>query len=508
LEVNLAADYTTDNGSVGPDRTTYISPQGYLPAANTNVNIPKYGIPEDGRFVTGFYDTYATNATFYNPLTGIYFNPVDNVKGGGESLTVDWDLQPALHLKSITAYRTTDGDDAFKQGGSPIWVAGDYTIIHHDQKSQEFRLSGASFDKALEWTVGAYYYRANELTSGPVDISTIFPQFVFSQNNPASSTSESVFMHGIYHVTDKFSVEAGARYTRDDLHYTFEEDYILLNTPLLPLTKTQTTDSHTDPKLAFQYQWDPDFMTYASWSKGFKSGGFNPRPLSPLQVTTFAPEELTQYEVGEKSEWLDHRLLFNTALYWSNYTNLQQNIATEIDGTPEFLYSNVGSARIKGVEVDLEYHPTPGWLFESSLGYLSYKTLSLGAAAGIPGGPTLDTMPQGVPAFKGNVSAQYTFPFVKGDISLRVDEVYQSITYWDAANTAVASQPGYGVMNVRLSWGSSDKLWETSLLATNALGKEYYMSLNNDIVDWGTVEGQVAKPRELLLSFRRNFAGK
>ena len=515
LEINLEGDITIDNGSPGPDRTVFIQPVGTaLQVANTAINVPHYGIPVDGRFITsGFYQTYATDPTYSNPLTGVYENPVNDVTSSGYSGTVDWDTAFGVHVKFIEAFRKYDGQFAFKQGGAPIWVAGDWTLVHHDQTSEELRISGQAFNHALDWVIGGYYFESNELLSGPVDISTLSPvvgfPFVFNQNDPFSDKSASGFAHGVYHVTDKLGLEAGVRYTHDSSHVVFDHTLTLLGVPFFPITPGSVSDSHVDPKVSLQYQWSDTAMTYASVSRGYRQGGFNPRPLSPAQVTTFAPEELWAYELGSKTEWFERRLRLNPALYLSDYTNIQQQLfSVDKTGTPALLYGNVGHVQISGVELDIDAKPTNNWSFDASVGDLRYHVISLGAAAGIAGGPTLHTMPIGVPKFKGNAGAQYSYPLLGGTVALRADFTYQSHVWFDAPNAEISSQNPYGLMNLRLSWNSANGLWESSLLATNVLGREYYTSLNNNISLWGTVEGQVGKPREILFSVRRSFGGK
>jgi iron complex outermembrane receptor protein len=518
LEINLSGDSTTNYGNPAPTRLVHITPTFLVQLANTNFNIPHYGIPVDERFLpASFYQTYATDATFTDPYTGVYEKPVDNVSSKGLTGTLDWNASNGVHVKLITAYRKAFGDTAFKQGDSPIWVAGDWTQLSHDQTSAELRVNGTAFSKRLDWVTGAYYYKGNELLTGPVNINLLSttglpffpPFFVFSQNNPAHSNSKSVFVHGVYHVGSKLGLEAGVRYTKDELSYTFDQRLILLNNAPLTEAFNSTPDSHVDPKLALQYQWTDQFMTYVSASKGYRSGGFNPRPLDPIQVTTFKPEYLTQYEIGEKGQWLDNRLRLNIAAYYSDYKDLQQQgTGKDLNGNPALIYTNVGSVHITGADVDVEAQPTENWLFDASVGVLDYKIVDLGSAAGTDGAPTLDSMAVGVPKLKGNVSGQYSWPLSKGKAGLRLAYTYQSKTYWDPPNSPIAAQEAYGLLNARLSWNSDDNLWETSLLVTNLAGKEYYSFLNNDTALWGTVMGNVGKPRQILFTVRRNLGGK
>ena len=92
-------------------------------------------------------------------------------------------------------------------------------------------------------------------------------------------------------------------------------------------------------------------MAYTSWGKGFKAGGWTTRLSAVIPSPTdarFSPEYSKTYEVGLKSEWLDHRLLANAALYYTNYDGIQLNIQQGISP----VYTNAGNADIKGAELD------------------------------------------------------------------------------------------------------------------------------------------------------------
>lgn len=518
LEINVMGDSMTNYGTPPADRTAYISPSGILQLANQNVNIPTYGIPVDSRFIApNFYQVYTTNATYTDPITGVGEEPVDNVATKSLTGTVDWDAPGGVHVKFIAGWRSVFDNTSFKQGGGPIWVAGVWNKFDHDQKSAELNISGKALGDKVDWVGGLYYYKGSEHVVGPVNISAISEAFglpspfIFTQDNHAHSDAKSAFVHAVVHATDRFDVEAGVRYTKENLSYQFDQDPYFDPSPThaigSPFTHTPplpANSSHTDPKLALQYRWNDNLMTYVSGALGFKGGGFNPRPLDPADAVAFKPEYLTQYEIGEKSEWFDHRLRVNLAGYYSIYKDLQIN--ARVGTPPRLIYTNVGKARVTGVELDLEAEPNPHWLFTTSVGTVNFKYLELGAAAGT--GPTLDTKAPGVPDFKGSATAQFSWGFLGGTAAIRGAFTYQSNVYWDDANTAPSAQGGYGLLNGRLSWSSGDNLWEAALQGNNLLGKEYYSMLNNDVPLWGTVVGTVGKPRQLLFTVSRKFGGK
>jgi iron complex outermembrane receptor protein len=149
-----------------------------------------------------------------------------------------------------------------------------------------------------------------------------------------------------------------------------------------------STDSRFDPKISLQYQWTPDFMTYAQYATGFKGGGANPTPTTVAQATPFSQEELKAWEIGAKSQFFDHRVTLNMDAYLNDVTGLQLigYASTGVGGTVTL---NAGHAKITGVEAELQARPIPQMLFNLSAGYLHFKYLSLGAAAFGPTNPGL-----------------------------------------------------------------------------------------------------------------------
>jgi iron complex outermembrane receptor protein len=251
-------------------------------------------------------------------------------------------------------------------------------------------------------------------------------------------------------------------------------------------------------------------MTYAQYSTGYKSGGINPKPVLATDIVPFQPEHLTAYEVGLKSEWLNHHLMVNTDAYLSDYRNLQlSEFLPPPEGDGGTIVVNTGHARIEGLELDTQARLFPGFSLDGSLSYLNYKTLSLGAAAGQVGGPTLTTRPPYIPRWKGSLGAQYVQGLGNaGSLTGRVDWSYQSLVFFDLANTPQGAQSGYGLVNGRLQWDDANSKWSIALEVRNAANKLYYSfktpTLNSD----GTlfnVTGTPGMPRTEFVTLTRKF---
>ncbi len=548
LEFNLSADMTADHGEEPATKMIAFAlppnPSGTpgkpgsqisnaLALYSTAQAIPIFGIPLDSRFLTK--DPYTTYGTYTDPVVNLQGPLTSSVYSWGVAGTIDWDTPlDGVHVKSISAYRKYHGEFAEDTSGAPITGNLPINFLRHHQFSEELQFSGRALDNALDWATGAYYLDSQDFNNGIVDNSANVGGrgILFLTGDPASSRDESVFAHINYKITSSLGLELGARYSHETKSYTFyryEPNLVgvvpagLFPTNLgnflagfaPPYPTGNVSISRVDPKVGLSWQWTPDIMTYAQYSTGYKSGGFNPRPLTRTQVTEFGPEKVTAYEIGLKSEWLEHRLRANVAAFTSNYSSLQLPVATVDPGTgfPAFLTESVGSARIRGIELELESRPIAGLNIDASVGYLHYKTLSLGGAAydpvTNPGGPTLSDVPPLTPTWKGNFGAQYAIPLgALGTLTPRLDYTWQSKVFNDPQDELISMQPGYGVLNARLTWDSERGGWQASLFLSNVTDKVYFVTERNQLSTYDEVDGQPGRPREVLFTVRKTFAGR
>jgi iron complex outermembrane recepter protein len=577
LEANLSADLTDDHGEAPASKLLAINlppnpcpgasatnpnprpcaPQTQVASAvalfNSRIAMPLYGVALDSRFITP--SPYTTYATYTDPIAGVSFPNESTLYSWGVAGTVDWDTPlSGVHVKSISAYRRYRGAFAQDTSGAPITGNLPINYLDHHQFSEELQVSGKLLENALDWTVGGYYFDSSDYDTGIVDQPSNFiagrlPGILFLTADPAGSKDESVFAHVNYQISSRWGLELGGRYSHETKSYTFYRylPNLVGLVPSIPGTAPGTTQplfplntggflagfappptvsippiSRFDPKVSLSYELAPDVMAYVQYSTGFKSGGFNPRPLNRAQVTSFGPEILKAYEVGLKSEWFDHRLRANVAAFWSDYSDLQLPVATtDATGTPAFLTESVGSARIQGAELELAARPVGGLRIEGSLGYLNFHYLNLGGAAydgnpltsaGTPNplynpsGPTLSDVPPLTPRWKGSAGIEYAISLgAAGTLTPRADFTYQSRVYNDPQDEPISAQGGYGILDARLTWESARGGWQASLYAFNLADKLYYVTIFNGLSTYDSVNGQPGQPRTLLFTVRKSF---
>jgi len=506
LEVNLIGDYTYQNQQGPADKYTFINGAfGTTATWNQNVGIPVFGLPYDGRFVTN--DPYSGYGTFgIDPLTGRDIPNVNKVSHYGVSGTVEWKINDTMALKSITAYRNFENSFGRDSDGSPLPVNPTWDTTTHDQFTEEVQLTGSSFTNKLDWAAGAFYYDATDGNSGFV---TLYPYLVQMQdtNDVQDTKNWAVFAHGIYHWTDKLSTTVGVRYTDDKKDVTiyrrnFDGTVPIDNAPL------SFGSTRTSPKVGIDYKWSDELMTYALYSVGFRGGGFGPRPSNALQLASFQPEDLDNYEIGVKSEWFDRRLRLNGDVFYSLYTNQQIGVQDCLPCTPVrvpwFRTINAGKSRIAGVEMELNAAPTDKWSVEASLGYINYLLTDF---EGITLRPYLPDgsryYPNRTPKWNYGLGTQYQISLGSaGSLRPRIDWTHQSKIYF---NNSAGFQDGYGLLSARITWDSPDDKWSASLFGTNLTDEEYFDGKLALQAALGREQGNIAAPRQWGLSFRRTF---
>ncbi len=534
----ITGDVLNDRGQAAATKLLHVVPGGALGDYNANVLLNPAsgfytGVPLDSRFITN--SPYTNYSTFKDLSTGYALDPRDDVFAWGLAGTINWDVAPGLHLKNVLGYRAYRGNFAVDFSGAPIINAmySNPDFVHH-QVTEELNLSGTL--SRLDWVVGGYYYDGYSrqgngpviLTSAEIVPPTGSPFFCgggcyglnFLTDDPVVVKNKSVFAHGQYHATDKLSVEVGVRYSNESKTYTFTRTLLPINPPdpifAPPINpdypslagfanhpSATSSTSRWDPKVALQYQWTPSIMTYLQYATGYKGGGINPHPVFVSQVVPFKEESLRSYEAGAKTQFLDNRVRLNAAVFLSDYRNLQ---ITVIGPAGADIVQNAGHVRISGVEGELQAEPTPGLLFNASFGYLHYRTLDLGAAAGVAGGPTLTSKPPYVPTWKYNIGVQYAYELGKaGRLIPRLDWTWQSKVFNDPSNDPLAMQPAYGILDARLTWDSADGKWEAAVAIQNATDKVYYVNMFDNVGSFSTVTAQPGMPRTVMGTIKRSF---
>ncbi|MEX0297961.1 MAG: TonB-dependent receptor, partial [Kordiimonas sp.] len=430
VTVDLSADYTREREQSVPEVLAFYDESVSAIAQLWNVLVAD-PVPMSTVFLTSEDDPFTTFATGPNE---------SNLDAGGASMTINWEISDNIAFKSITAYRKMDGRFGRDGDGSPAnYIATDNT---QDQKqfSQEIQFGGTAMDDKLVWLVGGFYFdeygrdendvilasglfNALEALPGTLDGSPLSaPTAPGGPGNPINISldldfdifneidikSYAAFTQSTYNITDRLGLTAGLRYSYETKDYTLDHQKVASGAPIINLTTVSDSWDSFTPLVALDYQMSDNALLYASYSRGFKSGGFNGRPINEGAVSSYDPEEVTAYEIGIKSDLLDNRLRLNIAAFYSDYTDIQLSaVSADENGVLQLVVDNAGDAEVKGFEVELTAKPTANLDVSSAIGYTDFKLTELA-----PGATdiTLESSWPKTPSWTASSSIQYTIP--------------------------------------------------------------------------------------------------
>jgi len=547
-----------------------------------------YGIPWDQRFVP--QNTLKTTYATYQDQEGHVYSSGAMVHAWGLSNIVDWDILDNVHFKMITGYRYYNAANSNDSDVSPMSYQLTTSLPTNRELQQEERFTGTLLDDKLDWTAGFFYYDRTNTQRGPVTLDANYDTgatfLVFEQNDRYITTNKSAYLHAIYHLWDNLEFFGGIRYTSERKTYYFDHSGLVPGYPLggffrstVPDKNGDTPDdcnifaghlcdhsihppllAHTsrserpDYRAGLDYHVTDDIMTYFQFSTGYRTGGTNSRPFAPDQLDSYGPEQIKSYEIGAKTDWFDHRLRLNAAVYLADYTDIITPLAqTDFSlgfPLPYVHYVNLGSAKDEGFELEATAVPIDNLVIDASVSYTHLRSTPLPGAvscprdfnlpAGYNGAPVcgagvtgtyLDgcsptaflngicpqvavgtvlkgSQPILFPETTAHIGAQYTFPLGAdwGHLTPRLDWAYQSTIYQDGNNNPFTAIKSRGLLDGRITWDAPSGGWQVSLAGTNLTDEKYFVNVFNlAIFGQGTIEGQPGVPREWTITLKKAF---
>ncbi len=344
-----------------------------------------------------------------------------------------------VKLSSVTAYR--ESKDHLRQDFATVGLYMADRDQQYHQFSQELRASGNLFN-GFDYVAGVYYFKSRYHMD---QRTSVFGATPTHQATTGWSESYAAFADFNWEIFDRVRLSGGGRYTRDKKE--LETRFVDPANAAASFTgaKNSKTWSKFTPKIGVDYRPNSDLMVYASWSRGYRSGGFNGRGLTPYSSSLpYDPEMVDAYEVGFKSEFLNRRASLNVAAFYSDYQNIQQTSTVSVQGVavPQTVVINAAAAKIKGIEADLTLRPVDAMTLRAAVGYTDSKfkgfivnqPVTTGATTSI--NRTLDY--SGVdmiyaPKITASVNAEYEVPFNPGglDGKMKLNAGYRYLSRYD-----------------------------------------------------------------------------
>jgi iron complex outermembrane receptor protein len=398
-----------------------------------------------------------------------------------------------------------------KPGGRFHWVAGAYWEKTRDKNS------GSTYYMPNQQVNGAAWYYENTTYSTPLGSSSLPPGVWYAYTTRSDYLATTEFANINFDVTSKLNVEGGVSHFHSDFKYysPYGQFAYAATTPSL----NEGSSHKVDARAGINYKVTDQAMLYAVFSQGFRDGGANgglpgqvPTSTSPGSgcyqaggaPPQYKPDSLNNYELGWKTTWLENHLVWNGATYLMNWKDLQTIIYDATICPTSSFYTNVGQARIYGVESNVDYRVNENWSLQAATNYTDSHLISTT-----------------YPTFEGNVGERLPFvAYFNWSANVRYDhplgtslkwygqyDVAHKGDMWDDLHVAGSNgfprmlQPAYTLMNLRFGLTPAVGNWLAELYCTNLADKNAIIYTNTGNFD---LRYTVNEPRVigLRLSYR------
>ena len=454
---------------------------------------------------------------------GALVDPEQKVKGGGVALHGEIGVNDWLKFRTITAYRRDKSKTPIDFDALPAVDVDVPAIYKNKQFSQELQLV---VDKGpLQGVAGAYYLDANANNIFDVRLYTsapaVLPGLTASTLGDVDTKTWAVFGDFSYDLTTRLSVSVGGRYTNDKRHARvlrqtrilggqqglggsdgFDVGTVIATTSNF---EGKRKDTAFTPRASISFKPSRDHNFYASYARGFKGGGFDPRgqsgsapdlngngvrePDEIYDFMAFDPETVDSYELGWKGALFNRRLHLATAVFDAEYKDVQVpgSAGGVINGVPTFIgvTTNAGKARFRGVELETNLLAARDMAaagdrlnFAGTLGYLDAKYREF--ITNIAGVGPVDVADfrkvQNTPKWTLSGSVDYDTPVGSGRLNFNSTVSYRSKSQQFELASPGLDQPGFALWDASLVWRSAGNRFTVGLHGKNLADKRYITS--------------------------------
>ena len=437
----------------------------------------------------GIYDTYAG-------ITGD-----QKVVTEGAALTLEYTVNDMVTLKSISAWRSGDTDTIIDFDQTPLPFLDVPAIYADNQFTQELQ----ALFQGDNWSgVAGLFYLDGE-SSGVFDTIAANLGVSIAAAGYVNTKSLSAYADFSYDFTDRLHASIGGRWTQDRKNASVQRFFYLgaTRSPLTggtprPILQTrtnygaQTTFSQFTPRISASYELSDDLSTYVSYSKGFKSGGWDMRGdalITPQTVNGYKPEVVDAYEVGLKGYALDRRVSFASALFLSKYEDQQVSTQVVVPSGIASSIDNAGSSTLYGAEFEAKARLTANLSANVAVGYIhaKYDTFSRFVPAGAPDPLNPSTILstgrvvnvadlygfQNTPEWTGNVSLTWRGELAGGDLAITPMVSYRDAYQQFEQPLPALDQKAFTLVDLTAIWTAPGGKYKLALTGKNLTNEKY-----------------------------------
>lgn len=437
-------------------------------------------------------------------------------------------------LTGFASYHYRDFQDGDRTSAEMVLAefAEDYS-----QVSQEFRVT-SPLEGRYDYIAGLYFLEKDQDTDYIVHFNMPDSQLMATRNTftHEKSSTQAIFAQLTAKLTDSWSVTVGGRYTHERKSATSRQLPTQLYTrdpqdacesEIIGIcyrhdVQDQLLENNLTPTFNLQWRPDSDSLYYASYRRGFKAGGFDHNLVADqgdaAKRFKFAAEKVTSYELGAKLSLLDAAAEINTAIFRSEFKDLQLGGFLD-SGSAVNTVTNVASAISQGIETDLRWRVSPQFKLLANVAYLNSRYGKYRDA------PCYTNQPEGPDGcinhrqdlsgkklqfawnWKGAISAEYTwYPASQMELLGTVKLSYVDAFPLQADLDPNLFQEGYLKVDARLALRDKAKRWEIALIGRN-LSDRLTTSYGDDVPTQptGAFWRSVDAPRSLALRLSVRF---
>ncbi len=451
------------------------------------------------------------------------------------TLNATWDLNDDHSLYAVFGWRDSDEDaiqefDGIGADAPGFPFDGDFFRTQRpqemEQTSLELRWHSNWMDGRVRGVAGAYYmdsdYSLDQITTsfaffgppGAPDTAVNSSQPQFEQD----MESWAVFGQVDWDITEKLTLSLGARYLEEDKEACGNQRLDLVGVGLVttvsygstnqglcnpndpfydnvgvdPITgQTFEVDGEEDwdeltPRVAVSYAIEQGIL-FASYTEGFRSGGFNGRATTATTLGPYEPEEVNSIEFGAKTQWFDNRLQVNATVFFTDYEEKQEDVVfPDPVAVTQTLVQNAADATMDGLELEIVAVPMDGLTLSASYGYLDAEYDEwdvpdpfLSTADNVvnidQSGFDLRRAPEHTLALDGLYEMDLG---ANGFLVFNANYLWRD-DYWIIArtNNTQPGQPGlndsYGILDASVSWELDN--WRVSVFGKNLTEEDYFL---------------------------------
>ncbi|UVO55162.1 TonB-dependent receptor [Sphingomonas sp. SUN039] len=460
------------------------------------------------RLITSLATATPVLANVYDSR-GALVAPTQDVEAYGLSLFLEGKPTDWLTVRSITAYRQDDSATPIDFDALPAVDVDVPAFYNNRQTSQELQLLIDS--GRFNGLIGAYYLNAKSRTVFDVRLPGTVTALTFGN---VSTDTAAIFGDFTYDLTDQISLSAGGRYTWDKRTSQIQRNVYLGSSPFFggtsaPIVRQTDFNGSADfkqftPRASISFKPTPNHNIYASYSKGFKGGGFDPRGVGTAapdfngngingaggdqadiyRFLSFRPEKVDSYEIGWKGALFDRAFTFALSAFHADYTDVQVpgSVGQTVNGIQTFvgITTNAGRARFRGVEFEGNLVARDAFIdgaklgLQVAVGYIDARYTQFIDARGIDVANRRAI--QNTPDLTISETLSYNVPIGGGSLNMSSTLSYRGDSQQFELATPGLDQPRYTLLDASLVYTAENDRWSVGIHGRNLTNRRYIVA--------------------------------